>query len=124
MPVSGMNHFTVVTKDLDATKAFYMELLGLTEGFRPDLGFPGAWLYVDNQAILHIVAGRGVPANPASNTSCAGCPRPAPGSSSASIRMAPASSSISTPTKPLRESPTNGPSTASRPPVAVVIKIR
>jgi catechol 2,3-dioxygenase-like lactoylglutathione lyase family enzyme len=64
MPISGMNHFTVLTNDLDATTAFYVDLLGLSEGFRPDLGFPGAWLYVDGQAILHIVAGRGVPANP------------------------------------------------------------
>jgi catechol 2,3-dioxygenase-like lactoylglutathione lyase family enzyme len=64
MPISGMNHFTVLTNDLDASRAFYIDLLGLTEGFRPDLGFPGAWLYVDGQAVLHIVAGRGVPAQP------------------------------------------------------------
>jgi catechol 2,3-dioxygenase-like lactoylglutathione lyase family enzyme len=64
MTISGMNHFTVLTSDLDASKAFYVGVLGLSEGFRPDLGFPGAWLYVDGQAILHIVAGRGVPANP------------------------------------------------------------
>ena len=59
-----MNHFTVLTNDLDATRAFYIDILGLSEGFRPDLGFPGAWLYVGGEAILHIVAGRGVPANP------------------------------------------------------------
>jgi catechol 2,3-dioxygenase-like lactoylglutathione lyase family enzyme len=59
-----MNHFTVLTNDLDATRAFYIDLLGLSEGFRPDLGFPGAWLYAGGEAILHIVAGRGVPANP------------------------------------------------------------
>jgi catechol 2,3-dioxygenase-like lactoylglutathione lyase family enzyme len=64
MPISAMNHFTVLTNDLDATKAFYVDLLGLHEGFRPDLGFPGAWLYAGDQAILHIIAGRGVPANP------------------------------------------------------------
>jgi len=64
MPISGMNHFTVLTKDLDTTKSFYMDLLGLSEGFRPDLGFPGAWLYAGDQAILHIVAGRSLPAEP------------------------------------------------------------
>jgi catechol 2,3-dioxygenase-like lactoylglutathione lyase family enzyme len=63
MPISGMNHFTVLTDDLETTKAFYADL-GLHEGFRPELGFPGAWLYVDGQAILHIVAGRGMPAQP------------------------------------------------------------
>jgi catechol 2,3-dioxygenase-like lactoylglutathione lyase family enzyme len=60
MPISAMNHFTVLTDDLAATTAFYADL-GLTEGFRPDLGFPGAWLYAGDQAILHIVAGRGLP---------------------------------------------------------------
>lgn len=64
MPISGMNHFTVVTGDLAASMAFYVDLLGLREGFRPDLGFPGAWLYAGDQAILHIVAGRGMPASP------------------------------------------------------------
>ena len=59
-----MNHFTVLTSDLDASRAFYIDLLGLTEGFRPDLGFPGAWLYAGGQAVLHIVAGRGVPPSP------------------------------------------------------------
>lgn len=64
MTISGMNHFTVLTADLDATMAFYVDLLGLEEGFRPDLGFPGAWLYAGGQAILHIIAGRGLPPNP------------------------------------------------------------
>jgi len=64
MPISGMNHFTVLTNDLDATTAFYVDILGLCTGFRPDFDFPGAWLYADGRAILHIVAGRGVPADP------------------------------------------------------------
>ena len=64
MPISGMNHFTVLTSDLDASRAFYIDLLGLSEGFRPDLGFPGAWLYAGGHAVLHIVAGRGMPAQP------------------------------------------------------------
>ena len=64
MPISGMNHFTVLAKDLDATKAFYMGILGLSEGFRPDLGFPGAWLYCGKEAVLHIIAGRELPADP------------------------------------------------------------
>jgi len=64
MPISAMNHFTVLTKDLAATIAFYVDLLGLTEGFRPDFDFPGAWLYAGGHAILHVVAGRGLPADP------------------------------------------------------------
>ena len=64
MPITAMNHFTVLTSDLPATTAFYVDLLGLHEGFRPDLGFPGAWLYAGDQAILHVVAGRGMPHSP------------------------------------------------------------
>ena len=45
MAVSGMNHFTILTDDVDATVRFYRDLLGLAAGARPDLGFPGAWLY-------------------------------------------------------------------------------
>lgn len=58
-----MNHFTVLTDDLDATIAFYVDLLGLSVGARPDLGFPGAWLYAGGQAILHVIAGRALPAD-------------------------------------------------------------
>ena len=65
MSIQGMNHFTVLAQDLDATMAFYVDLLGLEEGHRPPLGFPGAWLYAGGQAVLHIVAGRALPAEPA-----------------------------------------------------------
>lgn len=59
--IHAMNHFTVLTDDLDKTLEFYVDLLGLTPGARPDLGFPGAWLYADGQAVLHIIAGRALP---------------------------------------------------------------
>lgn len=64
MTILGMNHFTVLAENLEATKRFYMDVLGLTEGYRPPLGFPGAWLYCGDQAILHIIAGRALPADP------------------------------------------------------------
>jgi len=62
MPVTEMNHFTVLTDDLERTRAFYVELLGLSEGPRPPLGFPGAWLYAGERPILHVIAGRPLPA--------------------------------------------------------------
>ena len=65
MAIDGMNHFTVLTKDLEATKAFYVGLLGLKEGYRPPLGFPGTWLYAGPLPILHVVAGRPLPDPPA-----------------------------------------------------------
>src|SRR5664280_3399951 len=43
--IRAMNHFTVLAEDLDETLAFYVGVLGLEPGPRPDLGFPGAWLY-------------------------------------------------------------------------------
>ncbi len=39
--IHGMNHFTVLSDDLDKTLGFYVDLLGLKPGPRPDLGFPG-----------------------------------------------------------------------------------
>src|SRR5262245_60499759 len=56
-----MNHFTVLTDDLDRTRAFYVGLSGLREGPRPPLGFPGAWLYAGGRPILHVIAGRELP---------------------------------------------------------------
>jgi catechol 2,3-dioxygenase-like lactoylglutathione lyase family enzyme len=61
MPVTEMNHFTVLTDDLDRTRAFYVDLLGLREGPRPPLGFPGAWLYAGERPVLHVIAGRALP---------------------------------------------------------------
>lgn len=58
MPATAMNHFTILTDDVDATIAFYGDLLGLSPGARPPLNFPGAWLYAGGQPILHVVGGR------------------------------------------------------------------
>lgn len=55
MPAHAMNHFTILSSDLSETCGFYRDLLGLTEGYRPDMGFPGAWLYAAGQAVLHVV---------------------------------------------------------------------
>jgi catechol 2,3-dioxygenase-like lactoylglutathione lyase family enzyme len=65
MSIQAMNHFTVLARDLDATKAFYIGLLGLSDGPRPRFDFPGAWLYIGDRAVMHIVAGRPVPDPPA-----------------------------------------------------------
>lgn len=56
MQMRGMNHFTVLAEDLEKTREFYRTILGLTEGYRPPLGFPGAWFYLGDHALLHIVA--------------------------------------------------------------------
>lgn len=64
MSIEGMNHFTILTGDLDATQRFYVDILGLAPGHRPDLGFPGVWLYVGDTAVLHVIAGRALPDDP------------------------------------------------------------
>ena len=58
MPATTMNHFTILTDDVDGTIRFYGDLLGLKPGPRPAFDFPGAWLYAGDQAILHVVGGR------------------------------------------------------------------
>lgn len=62
--IQGMNHFTITAEDRQATLGFYCGLLGLVEGHRPDLGFPGAWLYAPGggPAVLHIYWDRPMPA--------------------------------------------------------------
>ena len=39
--IVGMNHFTVIAEDATKTLDFYVGLLGLRVGPRPDLGFDG-----------------------------------------------------------------------------------
>lgn len=62
MTAHAMNHFTILAEDLRQTCDFYRDLLGLTEGYRPDMGFPGAWLYAGETAVLHVVAKKPLPA--------------------------------------------------------------
>ena len=58
-----MNHFTVIAEDAKKTLDFYVGLLGLRVGARPDLGFDGAWLYgAAPQAIVHLYFDRKPPA--------------------------------------------------------------
>jgi catechol 2,3-dioxygenase-like lactoylglutathione lyase family enzyme len=60
--IDGMNHFTLTADDRQKTLDFYVGLLGQREGHRPDLGFPGAWLYGSGpQAIVHIYWDRPMP---------------------------------------------------------------
>ena len=61
--IVGMNHFTIVAEDERKTLDFYVGLLGLSMGHRPDLGFPGAWLYAGGpRAVLHMYFERPMPA--------------------------------------------------------------
>ncbi len=58
MPATALDHCTILTDDVDSTVAVYGDLLGLRAGARPPFGFPGAWLYVGDRAVLHVIGGR------------------------------------------------------------------
>jgi len=61
MTVHGMNHFTILAKDLEATRKFYTEVMGLKEGYRPPFNFPGIWFYADDHPILHVMGRKSLP---------------------------------------------------------------
>ncbi|MCU1503684.1 MAG: lactoylglutathione lyase [Ilumatobacteraceae bacterium] len=55
MRAAGVHHVSVNVSDVAAAKAFYVDVLGLTERTdRPDFSFGGAWLDVGDQQI-HLI---------------------------------------------------------------------
>ncbi len=55
MAIRGIDHINIGTHRLEETRAFFVDVLGLTVGWRPDFGFPGAWLYAGDRAVVHLV---------------------------------------------------------------------
>ncbi len=56
----SLNHFSIRTLDLEATRRFYADLLGFTDGPRPPFPFPGVWLYAGDigdyaNAVVHVI---------------------------------------------------------------------
>jgi catechol 2,3-dioxygenase-like lactoylglutathione lyase family enzyme len=56
MLTDAVHHVSLCVRDLDASLAFYCDLLGLEKIDRPDFGIPGAWLDAGNAQIHLIVA--------------------------------------------------------------------
>ena len=54
MPLIHLEHYLVLTDDLDGTRDFYAKALGMRIGPRPPLGFPGYWLYVGDVPCIHV----------------------------------------------------------------------
>ncbi|WP_326536015.1 VOC family protein [Pseudorhodoferax sp.] len=56
--VSAIHHFTIgcAPADLPVLLAFYTRILGLQNGYRPALRYPGHWLYAGGHAIVHLNA--------------------------------------------------------------------
>ena len=56
----SLNHVSIRTADLEACRRFYVEVLGLRVGPRPDFPFPGLWLYggddvATGQPVVHVI---------------------------------------------------------------------
>ncbi|WP_218509260.1 VOC family protein [Variovorax sp. dw_308] len=45
MSIAKLAHYSIRSTRLEASRKFYVEVLGLREGFRPPFDFPGHWLY-------------------------------------------------------------------------------
>ena len=64
MPLSHLEHFLIQSADLEATKEWYVRVLGLSDGPHPDFGVPVHWLYLGGRDVLHLTTGgRGVSEN-------------------------------------------------------------
>jgi catechol 2,3-dioxygenase-like lactoylglutathione lyase family enzyme len=55
MSLSSLDHCSIRTAKLDQTRDFFVDVLGMVDGDRPDFPFPGNWLYVDDHAVVHLV---------------------------------------------------------------------
>jgi catechol 2,3-dioxygenase-like lactoylglutathione lyase family enzyme len=58
MGLNALNHYTIRPADLERTKDFYVDVLGLDVGYRPPLTFPGYWLYCGGQPTVHLIGPR------------------------------------------------------------------
>ena len=55
MKINKLDHVSIATDQLEDTKKFYCDLLGLKVGHRPKLKSSGYWLYSGEEAIIHLV---------------------------------------------------------------------
>src|SRR4051794_14801854 len=54
MAITHMQHYMVLSKNLEKTRAFYCDVLGLRTGPRPPFDFEGLWIYVGDVAAVHV----------------------------------------------------------------------
>ena len=51
----SLGHVTVRSADSARTESFYCDLLCMRVGPRPAIAIPGRWLYVGQEAVLHVL---------------------------------------------------------------------
>jgi glyoxylase I family protein len=49
--VTSFDHVTIICADLEATRRFYVDVLGMSQVSRPAFQFPGLWFQVGNVQI-------------------------------------------------------------------------
>jgi catechol 2,3-dioxygenase-like lactoylglutathione lyase family enzyme len=57
MPLHHLQHFLIQTEDLEKTRDWYVDTLGMRVGPSPDFKFPVYWLYLGDTDVLHITEG-------------------------------------------------------------------
>ena len=55
MTIRSLDHINIYTKKLDETVRFYEKILGLKKGPRPAISIPGAWIYCNDVAVIHLM---------------------------------------------------------------------
>jgi catechol 2,3-dioxygenase-like lactoylglutathione lyase family enzyme len=57
MPALGLNHYNIRAGQplIARVRDFYVDVVGLHEGWRPPFDFPGHWLYAGDAAVVHLV---------------------------------------------------------------------
>lgn len=55
MAIERLDHYSIRTADVEATRKFYTDVLGFEVGPRPNFPFPGVWLYQGGIAVVHVV---------------------------------------------------------------------
>ena len=57
MPLTHLEHFLIQTADLDGTRDWYAEVLGMVSGPHPDFKIPVHWMYIGDEPVLHLAEG-------------------------------------------------------------------
>ncbi|TNE40317.1 MAG: glyoxalase [Alphaproteobacteria bacterium] len=55
MPATRLDHYTIRCTDMEQTREFYQQVVGLQIGERPDLGVKGYWLYAGDTPVVHLL---------------------------------------------------------------------
>lgn len=55
MSLLAFDHVNIRTVNLEKMVAWYEEILGLRSGPRPEFPIPGAWLYLGETCVLHLI---------------------------------------------------------------------